>query len=196
MRSNFFLFPLVLFTIQTVYGQDYSKHISNDSTVSVKPVVKAERRWGDLGIGFGLDYGGLIGVKATVYPISYMGIFASGGWELVGLGWNVGCLGRIIPADGKHGVRPFLKLMYGVNGVTKVTGKSVYDKMFFGLTVGLGLETRFGKRKKSGLNIDLNFPFRSPQYFDQVARMKSDPQIKMTSSTIPVAISFGYNIEF
>jgi hypothetical protein len=196
MKGNFFLVGLVFFTIQIACGQDYSKPIISDSTVTFKHPVKPQRRWGDGGIGMGLDYGGLIGVKATFYPIPYMGIFAAGGWELVGFGWNVGCLGRIIPADGKHGVRPYLKVMYGVNGVTKVTGKSEYDKMFYGLTVGIGLETRFGKRKKSGLNFDLNFPFRSPQYFNQISRMKNDSQIKMNSTTIPITISIGYNIEF
>ena len=186
------------------FGQDNTKLVTKDNTqivakdtvITTKPPVKVERRWGDGGVGIGIDYGGLIGVKATFYPIAYLGVFAAGGYELIGIGWNVGCLGRIIPADGRHGVRPYLKVMYGVNGVTKVTGKSGYDKMFYGVTPGIGLETRFGKKKKSGINIDLNIPIRSPEYFDMVNRMKNDPQIKMNNSTIPISVSIGYNVEF
>ena len=166
------------------------------AVIKTKIQHKPERRWGDGGIGFGIDYGGLIGVKATFYPIKYMGIFAAGGWELIGIGWNVGVLGRIIPADGTHTARPYLKVMYGVNAVTKVSGMNGYDKMFYGFTVGAGLEIRFGRRRASGINLDLNVPFRSPDYFLQVSNMKNNPQITMTSSTIPITISIGYNVEF
>ena len=196
-KYKFILFVLVLFTIQTVFGQDKSMGIiRQDTIIPVKHLKKAERRWGDAGFGFGLDYGGVIGVKATFYPVSYMGIFAAGGWELINVGWNVGVLGRILPADGRYAARPYLKVMYGVNGATKVSGKSVYDKMFYGVTVGLGLETRFGKRRKSGINIDLNVPFRSPGFFSQVNKMKIDPAIEMHNSIIPIAFSLGYNTEF
>ncbi len=187
---------MVLFSIQTVSGQGNSHRVILDTTTFSKHPVKAERRWGDGGIGLGLDYGGLIGVKATFYPVSYVGIFAAAGWELIGIGWNAGCLGRLLPADGKHGWRPYLKAMYGVNGATKVTGKNGYDKIFYGITVGVGLEARFGRMKKNGLNLDLNVPFRSPQYYDMVDRLKRDPQIKMNNSTLPIAVSIGYNAEF
>ena len=163
MKQLYFLFILALFTTFTVSGQENQHGVIIDTTTFAKHPVKAERRWWDGGVGLGLDYGGLIGVKATFYPVSYMGIFASGGWEVIGIGWNAGCLGRLLPADGKHGVRPYLKVMYGVNAVTKVTGKNGYDKMFYGVTVGIGLEVRFGRAKKNGLNLDLNVPFRSPQ---------------------------------
>ena len=157
MKLKIYLPLLFLFICQIAAAQDNTKLVTQDNTqpvvkdtaVAVKPQLKAERRWGDGGAGIGIDYGGLIGVKATFYPLAYMGVFAAVGYELIGLGWNVGCLGRIIPADGRHAVRPYLKVMYGVNGVTKVTGKSGYDKMFYGVTPGFGLETRFGKHKKN-----------------------------------------------
>ncbi|MDD4603164.1 MAG: hypothetical protein PHF97_05105 [Bacteroidales bacterium] len=158
--------------------------------------MKAERRWGDGGAGIGLDYGGLIGAKATFYPIPYMGVFVAGGWELVDFGWNVGFFGRLFPADGKHGLRPYLKVMYGVNGATKVNGKSGYDAIFCGVTTGVGLEIRFGKLKKNGINVDLNVPFHSPDFFDQVSRMNNDPSVKASTSIVPIAVSVGYNVEF
>ncbi len=196
MKHLSLLFLVSLFAIKAVSGQENPQHAIIDTITFTKPPIKAERRWGDGGVGLGLDYGGLIGVKATFYPVSYMGIFAAGGWELIGIGWNIGCLGRLLPADGKHGARPYLKVMYGVNGVTKVIGKSGYDKMFYGITTGIGLEVRFGRKKKNGLNLDLNVPFRSPEYFEMVDRMKRDPSLKMNNSTLPIAISLGFVAEF
>lgn len=205
MKLKILLPVLLLFICQIASSQENTKLVTKDNTllvtkdttiVTTKPPVKAERRWGDGGVGIGIDYGGLIGAKATFYPIPYMGIFAAGGWELIALGWNVGVLGRIIPADGKHAARPYLKVMYGVNGATKVDGKSSYDQLFYGVTVGVGLETRFGKHRKSGINLDLNVPFRSPEFYDQINQMKNDPQIKMTNSPLPISFSIGYNVEF
>jgi hypothetical protein len=196
MKNMILILCIMTLSGNFLMGQEPIKPKVTDSSASVNHDVKAERRWGDGGVGIGLDYGGLIGVKATFYPIPYMGVFGAVGWELIDIGWNVGCLGRILPADGKHAARPYLKAMYGVNGVTKVEGKSVYDKLFYGFTAGIGLETRFGKKKKSGINLDLNVPFRSPEYFHQISQMKNDPQIKMTNSPLPIAISIGYSAEF
>jgi hypothetical protein len=182
-----------------VSGQNDTPLVTKDTTIVSLPPVKterrAERRWGDAGVGFGLDYGGIFGVRASFYPVRYMGVFAAGGWEVVGLGWNIGVLGRAVPADGKHSVRPYLKLMYGVNGATKVTGKRGYDKMFYGLTPGIGLETRFGRMKKSGISIDINIPFRSPAFFKQISDMENDPDLSKVT-VLPFAISIGYVAEF
>ena len=200
MKIAFIFLWLTVFSLNSVLGQDKSILIAKDSTSVGKPVKKSAshpyRRWGDGGAGLGLDYGGLIGVKASFYPIKYMAVFGAVGWEIVGIGWNVGILGRIIPADGKHGTRPYLKVMYGVNGATQVKGKNGYDEMFYGLTVGAGLELRFGKIKKNGINIDLNVPFRSPEFFDMVSRIKNDPQIDLKNDPWPVTISVGYMVEF
>jgi hypothetical protein len=196
MKQLSFLLFLVFLSVQIVLGQDNSKNIRKDTTVIAKHPKNVVRRWGDAGFGIGLDYGGVIGVKATFYPVSYMGVFAAGGWELINVGWNVGVLGRILPADGRYAARPYLKVMYGVNGATKVDQKSRYDKMFYGVTVGAGLEIRFGKKRKSGINFDLNFPFRSPEFYKQVSDMENDSEIKMQNSVLPVAFSLGYNTEF
>ena len=200
MKAALAFLAWIFITCHIALGQDPVKQIPKDTTVTILPAhkipLKPEHRWGDAGVGFGIDYGGLVGAKVTFYPIPFMGIFAAGGWEFVGIGWNVGCLGRLIPANGTHSARPYFKVMYGVNAATTVSGISRYDKMFYGVTVGFGIETRFGKFKKGGINIDLNLPFRSPDYFDMVNRMKNDPMVKMTSSTIPITLSIGYNVEF
>jgi hypothetical protein len=68
--------------------------------------------------------------------------------------------------------------------------------MFYGVTPGIGIETRFGLMRRSGLNVDLNVPIRSSAYFDHINQMKNDPSIEMKNSTIPISISIGYHFEF
>ena len=141
---------VLLMSSLTFSGQDTINLLTPQKASAL--MERPERRWGDFGLGLGLDYGGLIGAKVTFNPIPYLGIFAAGGWELVGVGWNVGVLGRIFPAGGLKHVRPYFKVMYGVNAATKVQGWGVYDEMFYGVTPGIGIETRFGKMRKSGIN--------------------------------------------
>lgn len=188
------VFTLLLFA-GTFYGQDTTNLLLTpkkaDSLLS-----RPERRWGDFGVGLGLDYGGVIGVKATFYPIKYMGIFASGGWELIALGWNVGVMGRLFPAGGPKHVRPYVKVMYGVNAAIKIQGWGAYDDIYYGVTPGIGMETRFGKLRRSGLNVDLNVPIRSGSYFYDLNEIKKDPNITMKNSTLPITVSLGYHFEF
>jgi hypothetical protein len=154
------------------------------------------RHWVDLGLGFGLDYGGLIGAKAAFIPMPYLSVFVAGGWELIGLGWNLGVTGRILPVGGLQKIRPYAKVMYGVNGVIKISGKPIYDQMFYGISAGIGMETRFGPSRRDGFNIDLNIPFRSPEFFDQVNVIQADPTVTMTNSILPFTFSLGYHHEF
>ena len=196
MKIKFCLLALLFLIIQSTFAQDYSKAALPDTGKTAKNKINPIRRWGDGGVGIGLDYGGIIGVKASFYPISNLGVFAAVGWEAIDFGWNAGCLARLFPADGRHGWRPYLKVMYGVNAVTEVTGLNGYNHLYYGFTPGIGLEIRFGRFKKSGLNLDLNFPFRSPQYFSMINSMKSNPEITMKSTPTPVAFSLGYLVEF
>jgi hypothetical protein len=155
-----------------------------------------EKRLGDAAIGVGIDYGGLIGAKATFNALPHLGIFAALGYELVDIGWNVGVLGRILPADGKRSVRPYLKAMYGANGATKVEGKSEYDKVFTGLTLGIGSEFRFGKSKKWGINADFNIPLRSADFYSTLNKIRQDPQIESIKEPPDFSISAGFHFEF
>jgi hypothetical protein len=39
-------------------------------------------------------------------------------------------------------------------------------------------------------------PFRSPEFFDMVSRIKNDSQIDLKNDPWPVTISVGYMVEF
>jgi len=153
----------------------------------------------DLGTGIGLDYGGF-GFKIGVSPIKRMFIFISGGYQVADFGWQIGSGFYILTKDTKHTVRPNIKVMYGTNAAIAITdpnGNVVqeYSGVYRGVTIGAGAEFRFGKSKKHGFDADLNFPFRSQQYEDDLNALKNNPNIDITDA-LPVQISLGYHFEF
>jgi hypothetical protein len=174
-----------------------STNVKNPTeTQPSKEKSKYERHFVDLGVGFGLDYGGLVGAKIAWLPIPYVSVFAAGGYYLFGFGWNTGATWHILPSASRYTLRPNIKLMYGVNGGTMVSGTDKYNKMFFGVTPGAGLEIMFGKSKKNGLDFDLNIPIHGQDFRDQVDAMKADPAISGVKDPLPVAFSLGYHHEF
>jgi len=160
------------------------------------PASTATNHFLDLGMGLGLDYGGLVGINLAYIPMPYISVFFATGWELIALGWNTGIKINALPQDGKHVFRLNFKAMYGVNGATVVVGASEYDKVFVGFTPGIGFEFMFGSQKKNGFDIDLNFPIHGSDFDDQVKRIKADPRVSTFTDPLPVAISFGYHHEF
>jgi hypothetical protein len=150
----------------------------------------------DIGLGFGIDYGGILGGKFTYAPIKYLGIFAAGGLQFGGFGWQVGVKGYAIPRTSKKGFRPNVKCMYGINAVIYVIDYDKYDELYPGFSLGPGMEFRFGRMKKHGLNVDLNFPFRSQEFYDDWEKVKNDPNIEIQSDPLPFSLSFGYHLEF
>ena len=153
-------------------------------------------RYSDIGLGLGLDYGGVLGAKFTYTPIKYLGIFAAGGLQLGGFGWQLGAKGYLIPKTSKKGFRPNVKVMYGVNAAIYVIDADQYNELYLGPSLGPGIEIRFGRMKKNGLDFDLNFPIRSQQFYDDWEDLKNDPNIEIQSDPLPFTISIGYHMEF
>lgn len=150
----------------------------------------------DLGVGLGLDYGGLIGAKLSyILPFPYLSVFGAAGIQPLGLGWNVGTTFHILPQNTKYVFRPNVKLMYGINRSTIVVGASEYDKMFEGWTPGIGFEVMFGKRKANGFDIDLNIPLGSSALEKHLNKIEADPR-GITMQMLPIAFSMGYHHEF
>ncbi len=150
----------------------------------------------DLGIGLGLDYGGIVGVKAAyILPFRQVSVFGAAGVQLVGLGWNVGTIFRILPMNKSRTFRPNIKIMYGINRATYVDGIDEYKELYTGWTPGIGAEFRFGRMKSSGFDVDINIPIGSDAFNAQVDRMKNDSRLDYVIS-LPVAFSIGYHREF
>lgn len=190
------LLTLILLFSTTLFAQTGFAGNGDGNKSGAQETEKIEmKRIFDLGFGCGLDYGGLIGAKATFIPVKYIGIFASGGYHLVSFGWQIGVTGYFLPKTNVKKIRPYAKVMYGSNRVIIVKGASQHDKNYIGLTPGVGLEFRFGATASHGLNFDLNFPIGSSEFKDDFDALKNDPQIEITDP-FPITISFGYHFEF
>ncbi len=145
-----------------------------------------------LGLGAGLDFGG-IGLNFTYYLNKNLGLFAGGGYAVIGFGPCAGVKLRLIsdPVSGR--VSPFVFGMYGYHTVVKVENATDLNKMFYGATPGGGLEVRLGAAKRNYLSIGLSVPIRGkevPDYFDHLKAIG----VEMKSELPPIGISLGYKI--
>ena len=146
----------------------------------------------NLGIGFGLDYGG-IGGRFTVLPDSHFGLFAGAGYNFGGLGYNLGAQWRILPD--KRAV-PVIGFMYGYNAVLQVTDLYTNTTMtttYYGTSLSLGVELHSEGRPKNFFNLELVIPFRSQEFTDYYNYLKS---IGASTTYSPVAFSVGYHFGF
>lgn len=149
----------------------------------------------DMGVGLGLNYGGFMGAQVQYVALDYLGIFGSAGYYLVGFGWQFGLTGYIMPKLPSKPFRVYGTLMYGTNAAIVVDNSSNYNNIYLGPTIGAGLEMRFGKSKRNGLNIDLFVPIRSEEYQSDLNNVKNNPSITDIQEPLPVTISVGYHFE-
>lgn len=145
-----------------------------------------EFRHAYLGIGFGLEHGGL-GLKMEYLPIKYIGLFGGVGYNFVGVGLNAGATFKALP-DCK--ITPVAIGMYGYNSVILVRGASQYNKIYYGPTVGIGGELKVGRRKNK-LYASVLYPFRSKEFDRDYDNIRTNTSITIEKS--PVAFSFGFN---
>jgi hypothetical protein len=144
----------------------------------------------NLGFGMGISYGGF-GVRLSVLPAKQVALFAAGGYNLDGFGYNLGAEIRLLP--GKK-VVPALLAMYGYNGVIVVRGAEQYNNTYYGPTIGGGVEIHSGNGQNF-FTIELLVPFRPHEFKDDVQALQNNPDIQITGPW-PVAFSFGYHIKF
>lgn len=149
----------------------------------------------DFGLGIGLDYGGLFGVKFTILPIEYLSLFCSFGYQFISPGVNFGVQIHIIPYNSENAVRPHLKTMYGTNSIIIMNGAPQLNKTYMGFTPGVGVEFRFGHEKRKGFDVDLCMPIRSDEFNTDFNQIKNNPIYTISSPTL-LTISVGYHSEF
>ena len=146
-----------------------------------------------IGIGRGLDYGGL-GINYLVYPDNHLGAFLGLGYNTLGLGYNAGLKYRFNNENHKPHTTSFYALaMYGYNAVVKGTtydpfsgNNTVFQKIYYGTTVGFGFERRRSQFKKGYWSFALLVPFRTSEYQKAIDDFNSKGVIL---NPIPVSIS-------
>ncbi|MDA3953360.1 MAG: hypothetical protein PF485_06920 [Bacteroidales bacterium] len=147
----------------------------------------------DIGVGMGLNYGGF-GWSVAYAPIPFLSIEGNVGYNIVepvgGAAINV----YILPKNNTKLYSMAVKTMYGYNAAFIVDGGSFESKSFYGLSVGISNELRFGSRKRSGVNLDLLVPIRSSDVEDYYDTLSDNGY--ETAALTPITISIGYHFEF
>ncbi|PLW95941.1 MAG: hypothetical protein C0591_10055 [Marinilabiliales bacterium] len=196
MKKIGLLIFIFLFTILAFGQVDFASNVKKNEVEEKKQPLLEIKRTVDVGAGFGLDYGGIIGLQVTYIPIKYAGVITSIGYYAVNLGWQIGVKGFILPKTNLKKVRPTVKFMYGTNRLIIVDGASQFNKSYLGFTPGAGVEFRFGAKKTHGLNLDVNIPINSSEFNEDYQALIDNPAIDITAPPSPIAISVGYHFEF
>ncbi|HEY0743417.1 MAG TPA: hypothetical protein VGD40_18240 [Chryseosolibacter sp.] len=177
-----FAFILMALVANAQYDPDYKKKI--------QPQQEDEHSPFNVGLGIGLDYG-VIGAKVAGYPIERLGLFAGAGYNLLGVGYNFGAIGKILP---RKRVCPYVTGMYGINAVIVVVGADEYNESYTGPTFGGGIELRVGQNQNF-MNFGLLVPVRSQEFYDDWDIVNANPTIE-TTDPLPVGLSIGYHFKF
>jgi len=144
-----------------------------------------------IGLGFGFDHGGF-GANVLAYPQKYIGLFAGGGYALAGFGYNIGAKVRIVPPRAK--VNPYIMGMYGYNSAIVVSGAASLDKLFYGPTVGLGLDLRPNKDNWGYWTFAVLVPIRNSDVDDYRKDLEDNHGVVFKSGLMPIGFSMGCRI--
>jgi len=186
------LFPIavaLLLCAATTRAQDHQPHEASPRDVSPDPFTDNI----NIGFGFGFDYGGL-GANLTVYPQKNIGLFVGGGYALAGFGYNAGIKLRLLPNNGTSKVRPFLEGMYGYNAAIVVTNNTQYNKLFYGPSVGAGLDIGRLEKNIGYLSLAILVPIRSPDANNYIDDLRNNYGVSFANNLLPIAFSIGYKV--
>ena len=172
--KNFISLLIVLFSL--VFSNVYAQDEPEQSKVNI-------------GLGFGLDYGG-IGGRLTVLPHKNFAAFGAVGYNLFELGFNLGIQARLLP---DAGICPTIGAMYGYNGVIVVKGAEQYNKTYYGPSFSFGLEFKSNRNPKNYSNVEILLPIRPSQYKKDFEDLQNNPAISFESKPLPIGISFGFH---
>ncbi|MCX6292182.1 MAG: hypothetical protein NT126_10515 [Bacteroidetes bacterium] len=178
----------VMLSALTGYSQDT---IGKANRLGEKNKALNEIDKASLGIGTGQDYGGL-GVSLLIYPDKNIGIFGGAGYAFAGLGFNVGTKLRIVSENSTAKVSPYALIMYGYNAAIAVTNAAIYDKLFYGVTFGLGMDYKSRPAKKGYWSLALLIPVRGPEVRAYMNDLKNNHGVEFKNDLLPVTFSIGY----
>ncbi|MBK6964593.1 MAG: hypothetical protein IPH20_11825 [Bacteroidales bacterium] len=153
------------------------------------PVTYANRTF--IGIGMGLDFGG-IGMNVMYNLTNSLGAYIGAGYALAGVGVNGGVTLRLVSKKPENRVIPYITGMYGYNAAIAVKDADDLNRMFYGPSIGLGIELRARSPKVSCWTFAVIVPFRSSGVQDYIDELKSNYLIEFQNELSPVLFSIGY----
>ncbi|MBI2269987.1 MAG: hypothetical protein HYU69_06455 [Bacteroidetes bacterium] len=147
-----------------------------------------------IGLGVGLDLGG-IGANVLVYPgRKNLGFFAGTGYAIAGVGFNAGIKFRIKFNKDFAVAVPYVLAMYGYNAAITVKNAESYNRVFYGPSFGLGIDIRSKPSGKRYVSLSFIVPVRNSDVYDYINYLKSNSPVVFKNQLMPVVLSIGYRI--
>ena len=188
MKKIVFVFSVIL-ALPQAYG-----YAQFDSLMNYADSIEVVPRSDIFSIGFGMgqDYGGF-GLNALVYPQHNIGIFGGVGYPLYNVGYNVGLKFRFSSKKKFHSVVPYATFMYGYNALIKVKDSKELNKLFYGPSIGAGVDFIPWSGSFGYWSFAILVPFRSSGVDDYISDLEHEGVV-FKNKLSPVLISIGYRI--
>jgi hypothetical protein len=84
--------------------------------------------------------------------------------------------------------------MYGYNAVVSIQNASQYNKIFYGMTYGIGVDMRVNPEKKGFFSFGVLIPVRDKAVEDYMDYLQKNKNISFKSGLLPIGLSFSYRI--
>lgn len=151
--------------------------------------------------GIGITHGGL-GLDLLYYPQKNVGFFLGLGYPFAGIAYSSGVKLRLFSPTQKSNFVPFLLATYGYQNSVYVSGynpgvvyfeskKDKYDKVFFGPTIGFGVDTGPKIAKNGYLTFALAYKLGPDEVISDYINYLKTIGFKFYSDVLPVSFSFG-----
>ena len=145
-----------------------------------------------VGVGGGLDYGGF-GGKLIYYPKQSIGLFGGVGYALAGLGFNGGVKFRYIPDKPNVRIFPYGIAMYGYNAAIAVMNASYLNKIFYGPTLGGGIDLYSNPNKRGYWSFAVFVPIRKAEVKTYMDQLENEHSVDFNNKLFPITASIAYN---
>jgi len=86
--------------------------------------------------------------------------------------------------------------MYGYNATINITNQSSNNKIFYGPSAGIGINSRIGTSSRISISIAVIYPFRLPEVDDYIDDLKNNHGVVFKNNLLPVTFSIGLVFPF
>ena len=177
-----FVFGFAILTNAQYTSPSYTP---NNVTIPNKPF--------SVGLGFGLEYGGF-GANFLYYPDTHFGLFGGLGYAFAGVGYNIGVKLMMCRDQPRHRTLGFAELMFGYNAAVTVKDYAKFDKLFYGISPGIGIDIHTKRDSFRYWSLAFIFPIRPGTFDNYMDELKSKYHIEFEYEPTPVLFSVGFHM--
>ncbi len=142
-----------------------------------------------LGVGYGLPYGGILGVGVDMYVFEKLALSLGFGSFVNSAGFEAGLKYQLGNMQSQW--RPEAILLYGTNGILPSDDVISQTEVYNGISAGLGTQAMFGKKRQHGLDAGVTYVVTSGLY----QRLKELEDYDLETSS-PLGFYLGYRFAF